>query len=297
MGMAQGYMIPDIPESNNWLYTTDPYSEGRFTANFSHGYMTWTKYTSAGGRLRGKKIISTEAMTNTREVFHCTLGTIKQSDDMNFITGMTHSVLHGFNYVPADIPFPGLIRFGSYFSEHNTWWPYIRRWIEYNARLSHVFQNTQPVSDIAIIGPTPDIWSTAGLAREPFHSTPAYLHQLWEPIAQLGSTCDYLHEAVIQKADLQNGLLRYGPMAYQVLLVVDMKSMQPETAEAIQRLAERGGKVVYVNQSPRGRLHSRSGGREPTRRTLSNPAPGPRGGYSLLHQYLPKTSLAYTRSL
>ena len=250
MGMAEGYMIPDIPESNNWLYTVDPYQEWRYVSNYHHGYMIWTKYTSAGGRLRGKKIISTEAMTNTRMVFHCTLGTIKQSDDINFIGGMTHSVLHGFNYNPPDVPFPGLIRYGSYFSEYNTWWPYFKLWADYNARVSYVLQNTKPVSNIAIIGPTPDIWSTEGLVRQPFHMTPAYLHELWEPIAQIGETCDYLHEDVIRKARMENGELRYGPMNYKVLLVVDMETMRPETARALAEFTAAGGKLIFVNRVP-----------------------------------------------
>ena len=189
-------------------------------------------------------------MTNTKALYERTLGEIKVADDMNFITGINHSVLHGYNYTPPDVPFPGLIRFGSYFSEHNTWWPYLRHWADYNARLSYVMQNTRPVSDIAIIGPTPDIWSRHGLERRPFHLEPEYLYRLWEPIAQLGSTCDYLHEDVIQQAEMQNGLLKYGPMAYKVLLVVEMESMQVETARAIRRLAEAGGKVVFVEPTP-----------------------------------------------
>ena len=249
VGIAEGYMIPDIPESNNWI-TTNPYAVDRFTWSQSHGYKLWDKYASAGGRLRNKKIISSEAMTNTSALFERTLGTIKQADDMNFITGINHSVLHGFNYVPPDIPFPGLIRFGSFFSEHNTWWPYLRLWTDYNARLSYVMQNTRPVSDIAIIGPASDIWSRHGLERRPFHLIPEYFHRLWEPIASVGSTCDYLHEAVVQDAVVRDGLLEYGPMAYKVLMVVDMQSMHPETAQAIQRLAEAGGKVVFVNRTP-----------------------------------------------
>ncbi len=249
VGMAEGYMIPDIPESNNWI-SSSPHSVKGFSWSQGHGYKIWDKYASAGGRLRGKKIISSEAMTNTSGIFERTLGEIKVADDMNFITGINHSVLHGFNYVPPDVPFPGLIRFGSYFSEYNTWWPYLRLWADYNARLSYVMQNTKPVSEIALIGPTPDIWSRHGLERRPFHLLPEYLHQLWEPIAQLGSTCDYLHETIIQQADVQDGLLKYGPMAYKVLLVVDMQSMQIETAQAIRRLAEAGGKVVFVNQTP-----------------------------------------------
>lgn len=253
MGMAEGYMIPDIPETNNWLYSQrviDPMNPGHFTWNQKHGYMIWAKYAAAGGRLRDKKIISNEAMTNTSRVFHATLGTIKQADDMNFVTGVTHSVLHGYNYVPPDVPFPGWIRFGTLFSEHNTWWPYFSRWVDYNARLSWVFQETRPVAEVAILGRTADLWSTTGLARDPFHLDPAYLHRLWEPLSQLGVGCDYLHEAVLQGAATRDGRLRIGPMSYKLLIVANAESLLPATAEAIRRFAEGGGKVLFVNRAP-----------------------------------------------
>jgi hypothetical protein len=250
MAMPEGYMIPDIPESNNWLYQVDPYAEGRFTWYREQGYMLWNKYAAAGANLRGRKIVSSEAMTNSKKIFHATLGSIKQADDMNFITGITHSVLHGYNYVPPDIPFPGWIRYGSFFSEYNTWWPYFSLWANYNARLSYVFQETKAVNEIALLGPTPDIWSKTGLRRDEFHLIPDYFHQLWEPIAQLGAGCDYLHENVIQHAEVRDGKLGYGPMTYQLLVVTEMESMQPETAEAIQRFAEAGVRVVYVNTAP-----------------------------------------------
>ncbi len=254
MGMAEGYMIPDIPESNNWLYSQgviDPMDPPYFTWNQKHGYMNWNKYAAAAGRMRGKRIISSEAMTNTQKVFHATLATIKQADDMNFITGITHSVLHGYNYSPPDVPFPGWIRFGAYFSEHNTWWPYFPRWVDYNARLSSVFQETRPVAEVAILGRTADHWSATGLERDPIHLEPAYLHRLWEPLSQLGIGSDYLHEGVIQSARMANGLLHIGPMAYKMLIVADAISLEPATAAAIQRFAESGGKVVYVGVTPR----------------------------------------------
>jgi len=255
MGMAEGYMIPDIPESNNWLDSMRSkgdqyYDEDSFQSSYDHGYMVWTKYTSAGGRLRGKKIMSTEAMTKTRKVFNTTLGKIKQADDVNFIAGMTHSVLHGFNYTPPDVRFPGWMRFGAYFSEHNTWWPYVKLWIDYNARLSHVFQATAPVGEIALMGPTPDLWSTEGLVRDAFHNSPIYFHRLWETISQLGGNCDYLHGAVIEGAEIEGPLLRIGPMTYKALIVAEMESMLPGTAEKIRRFARTGGRVIYVKHTP-----------------------------------------------
>jgi hypothetical protein len=253
MGMAEGYMIPDIPESNNWLYSQgmiDPMDPAEFTWNQKHGYMIWNKYAAAAGRMRGRKVISCEAMTNTGKVFHLTLASVKQADDMNFITGITHSVLHGYNYSPPDVSFPGWIRFGAYFNERNSWWSHFPRWADYNARLSTMFQETRPVAEVAILGRTADHWSATGLERDPIHLEPGYLHRLWEPLSRLGIGSDYLHEAVIQGAQTKGGRLRIGPMAYKLLIVADAESLQPATAEAIRRFAESGGKVVFTGRAP-----------------------------------------------
>lgn len=102
MGLFQGNLIPDIPESNNWIYSRarDEAASEAYTWNQGHGYMLWNKAASSGAHIRGRNITSCEAMTNVQGVFRASLETIKQSDDMNFITGINHTVLHGFNYSP-----------------------------------------------------------------------------------------------------------------------------------------------------------------------------------------------------
>lgn len=249
MDMAEGYMIPDIPESNNWL-RLDPWFKDHYTADKTRGYMVWSKYASAGARLRNQRIVSIEAMTTTENTFKRTLGDLKQADDMNFIAGMTHTVLHGFNSVPKDVPFPGMIRFGTFFSHWNTWWPYIDRWFAYNSRLSYVMQNTHPTAEIALIGPSADVWSDDLLNRGAFHFRPWYVHRLWESFSQLGSDSDYLHEKVLQNAKIEKGRLKIGMLDAEVLFVVQATSMHPETVEAMQRFAESGGKLIFVGDPP-----------------------------------------------
>jgi hypothetical protein len=241
VGMAEGYMIPDIPESNNWLFSPDAYG---------HGYNVWNKYTAAGGHLTGRSIISCEAMTNTRGVFNTTLNQIKCADDLNFIMGINHSVLHGFNYSPPAAGFPGWVRYGAYFSEQNPWWPYFRLWADYNARLSAVFQTSQPVVDIAILNPKADIWSTSGLYRSPFQLNPWYCHRLWEPLSNLGSSADYISEKVLQEATFNNGKIQYGPMNYKVLILADVQTIFTQTAQAIQQFAGAGGKIIFIGKKP-----------------------------------------------
>ncbi len=249
MGMVEGNMIADIPESNNWIYSA-PMDTEEWQANQQHGYMVWNMYASSGGHLTGRQIISNEAMTNTQGVFKTSLDEIKQHDDMNFITGMTHAVLHGYNYSPPEAGFPGWVRYGAYFSEQNPWWPYFPKWVDYNARLSYVFQHSQPMKSIAILGPEADIWSEYGLSRVPFHMEPWYANRLWEPLSQAGSSCDYISQNIIINGIKNNGTLTFGPMSYQAIFLAGNSSLEPEAANALLEFVGNGGTLVAIDGLP-----------------------------------------------
>ena len=138
----------------------------------------------------------------------------------------------------------------AYFSEQNTWWPYFSKWVDYNARLSYVFQNSQPVKTIAILGPAGDIWSEKGLIRVPFHMEPWYCYRLWEPISQAGSSCDYIDEKIICDAKKEKGMLKYGPMSYRYIILCGVKSIEAETALALKEFVKSGGRIVVVDGFP-----------------------------------------------
>ncbi len=252
MGLFQGNLIPDIPESNNWIYSRarDEAASEAYTWNQGHGYMIWNKAASAGAHIKGRKITSCEAMTNTQGVFRTSLETIKQSDDMNFVTGINHTVLHGFNYSPPEASFPGWIRYGAYFSEQNTWWKYFRNWADYNARLSAVFQHSDPVADVAVVGRLDDFWAEVGPTRPPFNTRPWYYARLWEPISNLGSSCDYLQTSILEESQAEGGKLICGNMAYSSLILTDVRSLTPRAAEKISAFASAGGKLVFIGQLP-----------------------------------------------
>ncbi|MGB5942928.1 MAG: glycosyl hydrolase [Leeuwenhoekiella sp.] len=259
MGMFEGYMIPDIPESNSWLYSSENNShdmkDPAWTWNHGKGYMVWNVIASSAGNLAGRKIVSCETMTNTKGVFRTTLQEIKQHDDMNFITGMNHAILHGFNYSPPSAGFPGWMRYGAYFNEQNPWWEYLHNWVDYNARLSYVFQNSQAEKTIAVLGPTADVWGDAGLGRGSYQQTPKYLFRLWESISQLGYSNDYVNEKIIQDATITNGVLSYGKMNYSLLVLASIESIEPETALALKRFVSSGGQLVVIDQLPIKSVH------------------------------------------
>jgi hypothetical protein len=117
----------------------------------------------------GKKIVSCEEITNTTLVFNTTLEQVKICGDQSNLSGVNHSILHGFNYSPAEVPFPGWVRYGTFFNERNPWWPYFKQWSAYKARISTILQETEAFADIAVLHPLADMWSIHGPQRDPFH--------------------------------------------------------------------------------------------------------------------------------
>jgi hypothetical protein len=245
--MIDGYMIPDIPEGDTWL---NYHGRGIGVDVDGVRISVWPKYASSAGHIAGRRLIGSESMTNTRGVFKATLEYVKQGTDLNFFSGANHNVLHGFNYSPPEAGFPGWVRFGTYFNEQNPWWPYFSNWAEYTSRLQWVFQEAQPMAQVAIMGPTPDIWSDHALSRGPFNMTPWYLHDMWTAAQKNGFGVDYVNGSVLQGATFDGGKLRFGPMSYDVLIVVESQTIEPETAAAMKRFVEAGGKIVFVKNMP-----------------------------------------------
>ena len=245
-------MYIDIPECETWfregmgtVYPDKDLYQGR-----AHSMIN--KFVASGSLLAGNGRVSCEEITNTGEIFQSTLEEIKIAGDMSNISGVNHSILHGFNYSPREAGFPGWVKFGEYFNEHNTMWEYYHLWMDYKARLSAVLQNSIPQADIAILPPLEDMWSVLGQQRDPYPANvyPSYAHDLWQNLHQNGNGCDYVSEHIIQQAKVSKGELRFGPRSYKTLLLMEVESMDPETASMLERFVKSGGRVLCIGKIP-----------------------------------------------
>lgn len=142
-------MYIDIPECETWF---GHHHGTSFPDNSmaGRGYTMVNKFVSSAAHLAGNPNVSCEEITNTGWVFNATLEKLKLTGDLSNLSGVNHSIFHGFNYSPKEAPFPGWLRYGTYFSERNPWWPYLRHWMDYKARLSAVLQNSEQQADVAI---------------------------------------------------------------------------------------------------------------------------------------------------
>jgi hypothetical protein len=184
--------------------------------------------------------------------FMATLERIKIAGDQSNISGVNHSVLHGFNYSPPEVDFPGWVRYGTYFSERNTWWPYFKNWADYKARLSYLLQSASPLANVAILQPLTDLWLKHGPQRDPFPQKwyPDYQNNLWEAVHQNGGGCDYVSENIINGATFKEGMMIYNDRSYSTLLLPDLETLDPETANSLTRFVESGGKLVFIGKLP-----------------------------------------------
>jgi hypothetical protein len=226
-------------------FTERTYRTGR-------AYRPVNKFVSSAARLTGKKIISCEEITNTTMVFNASLERIKISGDQSNLSGVTHSILHGFNYSPKNVPFPGWVRYGTLFNERNTWWPYLRRWIDYKARLSAIFQTAEPQADVAVIFPMADMWSKVGLQHQQFPQVvyPEYANNIWEVIHQNGGGCDYINEDILKQSKFPDGKIQYGSRSYSVLMIPEVESIAPDTVGSLKQFAASGGKLLFIGKVP-----------------------------------------------
>lgn len=243
-------LLVDIPEAETWLRHEDRKTDFDFVT--SPASTDINKFVSSAAHFSGRRMIGAEEMTNTNLVFNASLERIKITGDQSVLSGMTHSILHGFNYSPPDAPFPGWIRYGTFFSEVNPWWTYFEQWATYKARISAVLQNSDYFADIAILHPLADMWSLYGPQRDPFPEIhyPYYQYRVWEAVHQNGNGCDYISEDIIRQSECKNGFLNYSDRKYHTLILLKVESLMPETAERLLEFVKHGGKIIFVESEP-----------------------------------------------
>ena len=240
----------DIPEGESWTTNWLKHRLGEEMGNEDYrrgrGYTMINKFVSSAAHLTGKRVVSCEEMTNA------TLEFLKLGSDMSILSGITHSVLIGVNVSPPDIPFPGWVRYGAYFSEHNNWWPYMPYFTGYRARVSAALQNTDMYTDIALLPAYPDMWSEVGVKTEPFPDrlNVPYMTLVWEAIHKNGGGCDYTSEIVLGDSTVKNGKLCYGPKQYGTLFLLGLDSIRPETLAKLYDFVSQGGRVFCIEKIP-----------------------------------------------
>jgi len=241
----EGSMMPDVPAGETWL---DP---GKNSDLYVRSTIV-NKYVSSGAHLAGRREVANEAMTQMPGTFRATLEHFKEANDDNFIAGNNHSFVNDYNYSPSDVPYPGWIKFGSYFNERNPLWKHIHLWFKYDSRLTWIFTNSVAQTNIAILPPKKDKMSFEGLVEHP-QTAPQHIwyeDDLWRGIHSNGHCADYISEKILKEASFENGKINYGDRKYEALILMDVKTLSVDVAYSLKQYSEAGGRILFIGDKP-----------------------------------------------
>ena len=248
-----GYDIPEGESwTTNWLRHRLGEEMGDGDYRRGRGYTMINKYISSAANLTGKRIVSSEEMTNTYRVFNTSLELLKIGSDMGAFSGTTLPVWSGYNYSPPQAAFPGWVQYGSYSNEQNPWWPFFRSLNDYRARVSTILTNADMVTDIAILPANQDLWTELGVQTDPFpwYLNVPYTSLIWEAVHKNGGGADYISDSILKDASVRHGRLCYGCRAYSVLMLPEVRTISPEAMDKIVRFIENGGYVFCIGCLP-----------------------------------------------
>lgn len=131
----------DIPRGEFWV------NHGRFNED-GIDILRVVKEVSAASHIYGSGIVEMEAFTTFQ---HWQEGPfeMKPIGDRAFAEGMNKVVVHGATHNPEGTGYPGIVyHAGTHYNDKRIWWPKIRPFNEYLARISYVLQEADFAADV-----------------------------------------------------------------------------------------------------------------------------------------------------
>lgn len=134
----------DIPRGEFW------YNREYFKEDSLVDYIWLVKEIAAASHIYKRGIVEEEAFTSYWD-WQEGPADLKIIADRAFCEGMNKVVIHGFPHNPSEYGFPGIAYFaGTHFNDKRVWWPKVKPFNDYLARISYILQETNFVSDVLL---------------------------------------------------------------------------------------------------------------------------------------------------
>ena len=234
------YAAADIPETEGF---------GREGSE-----LLMTKFSSSAAHVAGRGLVASESCTWLDEHFQERPAAVKAEMDKLFLGGVNHALFHGTAYSPESAPWPGWLFYAStHVGPTNPWHRHLPEINGYLARCQSFLQAGRPDADILLYFPVYDLWATPAkdppsLHRLTVHNTKEWLHTGLRPAHEAaawlwdhGHDFDYVSDRQLAAADLSR---------YRAVVVPRCGLLPPDTAAALNRLADRGVRVVFLGAPP-----------------------------------------------
>src|SRR5690606_31487116 len=158
-------------------------------------------------------------------------------------------------YSPVRAEWPGWKFYASVnFNPNNTIWEDAPSLFSYLANCQSMLQAGKPVNEILLYWPIYDVWNQylngALFFQFKIHSLNEWLqgtnfYKTTRGLMKKGYGVDYVSDAFIQKASIENGRLVLPGGTYKSLVVPDCRNMPLETLEKLIALKKQGAHIIF----------------------------------------------------
>jgi hypothetical protein len=190
------------------------------------------KEIAAASHIYGKGLVEAEAFTSWQ---HWQEGPadLRPLADRAFCEGMNRVIIHGFSHEPSPGRLPGITFYaGTHFNDRNVWWPKIRPFNEYMARVSHMLQKSKFVSDVLYYNGN-DVPNLVPPKNTHFAVGPGYDYEIINT------------DILLNKLTVKDGELSIpGVARYKVLSIGEDSAVDPLVLKKLTQLAEAGALII-----------------------------------------------------
>lgn len=216
--------VMDLPRGEFWI------NHNRLNAD-GIDILRVVKEVSSASHIYGRGIVEEEAFTTFQ---HWQEGPfeMKPAGDRAFCEGMNKVVMHGSSHNPRGYGLPGIYYgAGTHFNDRRIWWPKVRSFTDYLARISLVGQQCDFVADVLYYYGDA-IPNYTGHKNSRFKPGPGYDYEV-------------INTEILKKLEFKHGKLELPTGAkFDLLVLADEKIMHPEIFQKIGQLAGAGARIT-----------------------------------------------------
>lgn len=215
----------DIPRGEFWI------NHNRFN-EVGIDILRVVKEVSAASHIYNRRIVEMEAFTSFQQWREGPFE-MKPYGDRAFAEGMNKVVVHGSTHNPSGTGYPGIVyHAGTHYNDKRVWWPKIKPFNDYLARISYVLQEADFVADVLFYyGDT--IPNYGGHKNSRFTAGPGYDYEI--------VNTEILKEATSKNRKL---VLPRNDAAFSVLALADEQRINPGILLKLRQLVAEGVPVV-----------------------------------------------------
>ncbi len=246
------FTIPGIDMLANAEGFNFPYRIAFYPPEEKRGFHLTCKFVHSVARHSGTR----EMMSEAYGVCDWGMNLYRQKCGFNYQVALGVTLFNDNTLITSIADLRKWVVAGKHFTQ--PWWPYYKRYADYNARLAAIHAEGEPVAPIAILYPRSAIWAKYG-PNPPLEPLQTQLYELLDELIRRQWHFDFVFEPVLAAAHVEGPDLVTEHARYRALIVPSATDLPQACMDALEEFARSGGIVLLSGDLPEREVDSQAG--------------------------------------